>query len=462
MVREAIRTCDQCQRKKTRKIDKAPQELHPIDVPFGKQWHQVGVDLMSFQESGGYRYLMTAVCYFTKWAEMAALKTKSAAEVAYHLWIWMLRHGAPKILITDQGREFNNELNTELCQFTGTEHRITSAYHPQTNGLTERMNRSTTDALRASLQEDLTKWVELIPCIQAMHNDRKQASTKFSPFELMYGKPRHLPIEERRSKEELLRDDLTEEEFRELEALGSEQAVVEHVKQMKQIQDRIFSKASHNIKQAQLKMKKRYDKKYIGKPPLEEGTMVLKQAPKNETRKGGKLESKWKGPFRVGEFNKRNGTYQLITLTGKALTRFVPASQVKVYHDAMGQFAEFKEGSQEEISGVHDSDVETVKCGASATPTFSVPSQQGKVCTPQCKMHVRLHCRKKAYVRLHGTKRTYVRLHGLERLSAPHQCQSVQRKTCLCQVSHLLTNYLTLGRLWKSLRMMLQLMRRMT
>ena len=82
MVREAIRACDSCQRKKTRKIDKAPQELHPIDIPFGKQWHQVGVDLMSFQESGGYKYLMTAVCYFTKWAEALPLPNMEAETVA--------------------------------------------------------------------------------------------------------------------------------------------------------------------------------------------------------------------------------------------------------------------------------------------------------------------------------------------------------------------------------------------
>ena len=41
------------------------------------------------------------------------------------------RHGCPSVLITDQGREFVNKLSDELCAITGTEHRITSAYHPQ-------------------------------------------------------------------------------------------------------------------------------------------------------------------------------------------------------------------------------------------------------------------------------------------------------------------------------------------
>ena len=61
--------------------------------------------------------------------------------------------GCPEILITDQGREFVNSLFEELYSITNTEHRITSAYHPQSNGLTERFNQTLTRCLSKVLGE---------------------------------------------------------------------------------------------------------------------------------------------------------------------------------------------------------------------------------------------------------------------------------------------------------------------
>ena len=387
-VKKAVAQCKQCQQKKTRHIDKASRELHPVDIPFGKQWNKIAVDLMSFKESKGYNYLMTGIDYFTKWVEMAPLETKSAGEVAYVLWTWILRHGAPETIVTDQGREFNNQIADELLRLTKCKHRVTSAYHPEANGLVERANRSSTDMLRASLLEDTSKWVELIPCIQTNHNDRKQASTKFSPFELMYGRPRRHPCEERRDID--FTADLSVEEAKEIDAMQGEDYAIKHWKTLLQVQESLFDRASENMKDAQKKMKKRFDKKYKGKPPFDRGTMVMKKIPVNDKRKGGKLEKKWDGPYRVGDFNAKNGTYELINLRGQVLKRKTPAAQIKLYHDALGEYANFGEESQEEISGVQhvDSDADTVKCDGledeeDKENTLCTPPQQKKrKCTP--------------------------------------------------------------------------------
>lgn len=57
------------------------------------------------------------------------------------------RHGCPEIEISDQGREFCNNVSKELFLLTGTQHRVTSPYHPQANGLVERLNRTIKNSL---------------------------------------------------------------------------------------------------------------------------------------------------------------------------------------------------------------------------------------------------------------------------------------------------------------------------
>ena len=76
-------------------------------------------------------FTVTAIDYYTKWPEAAPLTNKSATAVAQFLYSLICRHGCPEIEISDQGREFVNQVQQELHQLTGVEHRVASAYHPQ-------------------------------------------------------------------------------------------------------------------------------------------------------------------------------------------------------------------------------------------------------------------------------------------------------------------------------------------
>ena len=110
----------------------------------------------------GNRYIVTLVDYFSKWPEAEPLPNKSAKEVALFLYrmMWMCRYqnssahessfniyiilfhrfGSAEVIISDQGREFINAVTKYLFNMTGTDHRISSAYHPQMNGLVKRFN----------------------------------------------------------------------------------------------------------------------------------------------------------------------------------------------------------------------------------------------------------------------------------------------------------------------------------
>ena len=79
-----------------------------------------------------------------------------------------------------------NNLEEELFRLTGTEHRVTSAYHPQTNGLTERFNQTLQTALMKMVNDDQNDWDEHLPAVLFAYRTSQQRAIKMTPFEVMY------------------------------------------------------------------------------------------------------------------------------------------------------------------------------------------------------------------------------------------------------------------------------------
>ena len=90
-------------------------ELHPIPVA-PDVWSLIGMDLIGPLKKSklGNQFILTMTCYFTKWVEAFALPDKSALSVAQALYKAYCRHGSPVNIITDQGREFVNEVIAEI------------------------------------------------------------------------------------------------------------------------------------------------------------------------------------------------------------------------------------------------------------------------------------------------------------------------------------------------------------
>ena len=151
---------DQCQKSKNRKLQSKPL-LQNILIPEGNM-KQVGIDLTQLPEVNGYKYLVVLVDYFSKWIEAEALTDKSARTVGFFFYKQICHHGCFEIQINDQGREFVNEISKGLYSKTGTIQRITSAYHPQANGLVERQNQTIKCTLVKVLDEAALEWPYII------------------------------------------------------------------------------------------------------------------------------------------------------------------------------------------------------------------------------------------------------------------------------------------------------------
>ena len=96
------------------------------------------------------------------------------------------RFGCANILISDQGREFVNSINDELQNLLGTEHRMTSAYHPQTNGLVEKFNHTVQSCLLKVVNELQNDWDDYLDPVLFAIRTSKHKSTGHTPFEMMY------------------------------------------------------------------------------------------------------------------------------------------------------------------------------------------------------------------------------------------------------------------------------------
>lgn len=143
--------------------------------------------------SAGNRWAIVAVDHLTRYAETAALPAATARDVAsFLLHRFILRHGPPQELLSDRGRVFLSEVVEAILKECHVVHRKTTAYHPQTNGLTERFNRTLGDMLSMYIAADHTNWDAILPFVTYAYNTAPQSTTGFSPFFLLYGRhPSH-------------------------------------------------------------------------------------------------------------------------------------------------------------------------------------------------------------------------------------------------------------------------------
>lgn len=114
---------------------------------------------------------------------------RAPEEIAkFFLHSIVLRHGAPAVVITDRGTAFTSALTEEIMTLTYTDHRRTTAYHPQTNGLTERLNKTIADMISMYVNDDHTNWDEVLPYVIFAYNTAPQETTGFTPFRLVHGR----------------------------------------------------------------------------------------------------------------------------------------------------------------------------------------------------------------------------------------------------------------------------------
>lgn len=166
----------------------------PIAVPEGP-WQIVGTDLVTglppSKEIDGNTYTAIAnyVDLYSKQAHFALTTDKVDADgiADLHIRDVFRLHGLPRGIISDRGPQFASRFIKALYQKLGINGQLTTAYHPQANGQTERMNKEIEQYLRLFAQQRQDDWATLLPVGEFAINSRIQSALQHSPFEVMYG-----------------------------------------------------------------------------------------------------------------------------------------------------------------------------------------------------------------------------------------------------------------------------------
>ena len=135
-------------------------------------------------------YILVVVDRLSKMAHFLACKSNITARQTAQLFVdrvWSL-HGLPKTVVTDRGAQFLNKFNHAVCSLIGTKHQCTSAYHPESDGQTERINRILGEMLRHFTNLKYDNWDQHLPLVEFAHNNAPTSATGMSPFFCCYGK----------------------------------------------------------------------------------------------------------------------------------------------------------------------------------------------------------------------------------------------------------------------------------
>lgn len=281
-VKRYVQACRECQRRKSPAVKPAGL-LNPIDPP-GKPFDQVGMDLLGpFPlSSSGNRWIIVATDYLTRYAETKALPRGTASEVAqFFIQGIVLRHGAPSHVITDRGKAFTAQLIEDVFKLSCTTHRRTTAYHPQTNGLTERLNKTMTDMLSMYVDVQHKTWDEILPYVTFAYNTATQETTRFTPFYLVYGREAQTMLDAMLPCDNIDQLDLTQDaELFVQRAEEARQLARLHIKKQQSIDAHRY-----NLRHRQVE--------------FQPGDQVLVWTPVRRKGLSEKLLSRYFGPYRV-------------------------------------------------------------------------------------------------------------------------------------------------------------------
>ena len=172
----------------------------PNSIP-EKPWTHILADFITkLPLVQGYDSILVVVDRLTKMVHFMPTTEKTLAEGLAKLFrdnVWKL-HGLPESIISDRGPQFAAGLMRELNRMLGIESKLSTAFHPQTDGQMERFNQELEQYLRMFIDHRQEQWPDQLGMAEFAYNNKMHSSTKVSPFKANYGQDPRMEFEMRR------------------------------------------------------------------------------------------------------------------------------------------------------------------------------------------------------------------------------------------------------------------------
>lgn len=285
---DILKNCDYCQKyKKDNQIRNPPMVI--TDTASDK-FEKIAIDLVSFVNNPTRRrnkYVLTIQDNLTKFIHLEALRDKSTSGVVQALTKYFAIFEIPKVILSDNGKEFDSELLEKLTEILTIRQIFITPYHPQSNGALERSHGKLKEYLSFFVTvEKRGEWDECLPYASSAYNKSLHSATNQIPHELMYGKKPNLPIEDFETDQN---SELTYQDY------------------LLRFQDKLrylYSCTKTTADEKKEKTKYRYDQK--SRPAyFKEGDQIVVKNIDHTS-----LDSKYKGPFPIVATNGPQVTYQ--------------------------------------------------------------------------------------------------------------------------------------------------------
>lgn len=305
-IASELSNCDACNRYVVVKQGFHPAQFITANGPCDHIQIDTSVHLPESPE--GFTALLVCICVFTGFVMLYPLKDTTAENVAYHLWKTFCIIGFPKIIQSDNGPEFVNEVIRAFAKLTGIEHRLISPYNPRADGKVERSIQTIMLIIKKLLHGTNIHWPLFVPFAQITFNSKISSLTGSSPFALMFGR-----------------------NLNELKDYSSDNPNRISLDDWKQHQEKILSliypAISDRIRSGKDKLIRSLDKqrRILLPDALPNGSTVMIRDPIRTN----KFEPKYLGPYTIIR-RARNGAYVLKDATGDLLDRHVPVDQIKL------------------------------------------------------------------------------------------------------------------------------------
>ena len=327
-VEDWCRKCDDCASRKG-EGNKHCAQLQLYNV--GSPMERIAVDVLGPlpMTDSGNQYILLAQDYFTKWPEAYPLPDQQATTVANVLVNqFFSRFGVPMELHTDQGRNFESTVFQEVCALLDICKTRTTPYHPQSDGMVERLNRTIEIGLTMVVNDNQMNWDECLPLFLMAYRTAVHETTKVTPSQMMFGREIRLPIDLCRG--------VPEEE-----TIPKSSTAYAH--QLEETLDRVHVFARKNISESGSTMKQRYDSK-VRPSRFDEGSGVWLHNPRKKKGRSLKLSRNWEGPYVVVKH--LNDAIVRIQQSSRSKPKVVHMNRLKAYHGPQ-TFEWFKEKKQE-------------------------------------------------------------------------------------------------------------------
>ena len=277
--------CNQCEMCSSRQSP-TPKPRVPLQLQLAERpMERVAMDILGPlpETARGNKYILVIGDYFTKWKEAHAMPNMEAVTVA-KIFVneFICRFGIPEQLHTDQGRNFESTIIKEICKMLGITKTRTTPYHPQSDGMIERFNRTVLNMLSKVVSDDEHSWDLHLPTLMLAYCTSQHETTGATPFSLVYGREAKLP-------EDILFNLPNPE--RGASNPGYADALRERFQQA-------YQRVRSHSAVEQRKQKANYDQSARART-YEKGSLVWLHCPAVPRGKSPKFHRPWQGPFKV-------------------------------------------------------------------------------------------------------------------------------------------------------------------